>query len=154
MPMTFASQADTIADFSEEFNFVVEAAKFSAQHQQSLGEELQKANSGDVRKVCGVVTNLEFRFASIDSAVLKQKAYLRLKNMDTTLASSDLFESIVFLPNSEGPDSLVILVPRENARISANFSQVVKEQLASMNVIQENAEDTRIWLPRFRQEVQ
>jgi len=98
---------------------------------------------------------MEFRFSSIDSTKLtvggKVRNYLRIKHSMATVASSKNFEKIIFIPNTEGDENLVILLPRkEIPEIKENLCSLISRDLAEMKVEQQEAEDKHFWLPRFK----
>ena len=66
------------------------------------------------------------RFASLDSASLKQHSYVRIKHNPISFTSSNDFEHIIVLPNTEENMNFVVLLPRHGSVIS---NSVVRETL-------------------------
>lgn len=73
LPLTFTSTAQSCGDFWDEFGFVMQAAKFSQELEGFTHHQITEASKQQVVKVSGSVTNMEFRFASIDSTILGPK---------------------------------------------------------------------------------
>lgn len=79
-----------------------------------------------------------------------KRNYLRLKHTCSTFGESDAFKHIVLVPNNEGNDQLVILVPRASQTETTVLA--VQSELRNMKVIEENSETRNVWVPRFKQE--
>jgi hypothetical protein len=71
------------------------------------------------------------RFASLDSANLKQVSYVRIKHNPISFTSSNDFEHIIVLPNTEENMNFVVLIPRQGSVVS---NSLVKDTLQKIQV--------------------
>ena len=75
-----------------------------------------------IESVTSSHSKIESRFGSIDQTKLEVEgsiyAYLRIKNNPFTFSSSEEFEHIIILPNTEANVNFIVLLKRPGSSIS------------------------------------
>lgn len=85
------------------------------------------------------------RFASLDTANLKSHSYVRIKHNPISFTSSNEFEHIIVLPNTEENMNFVILIPRQGSLVS---NSLVRDTLQQIQVKEQDTKKS-LWLPQF-----